>query len=320
MSDANAGKRVRSEPRTIRPFFELGAIEGLLDDAALALSAGEQPEKGPFFEKPRDGWPELEPRILTNAEAVRAKLGQVVPPADLELAVVGFSRIPKHSRLLCRRPLAEVGDEVALDADAVRALLASERAEIRVALCLAADRPDAGPGLPHRKGQWIGSKTFAIGRSPERDLFPIERRDDAGWEKAGYPRGTLFAVERYGAILDAEEDQERVASLVLHASVYDRLVGRTDPAAEGLKRTLLAEAGYAILDAFRDEISESDAANAPDGSVLAGLVRKLDRGRAGRWDLARLKRALGEDPSEAQKLRAAFQVLAETVDAAARIA
>lgn len=319
MSDANARERVRSEPRTIRPFFELGAMEDLLDDAALALSAGEQPEEGPFFERPPDGWSELEPRIAMKLGALRAKLGTVLPPADLELVVVGFSRVPKHSRLLRRLPLGEVEDEVALDADAVRALLASERAEIRVALCLAGDWPDAGPGLPHRKGQWIGSKTFAIGRPPERDLFPIERRDDAGWEKAGYPRGTLFAVERYGAILDPEDAKERVASLVLHASVYDRLVGRTDPAAEGLKRTLLAEAGYAILDAFRDEIL--DAEEIPTGTVLAGLVRKLEKeGRAGSWDLARLKRALGEDPIEALKLRAAFQVLAKTVDAAARIA
>lgn len=319
MSDANAGGRVRSEPRTIRPFFELGDTEGLLDEVALGLSPGEQPHKGPFFERPADGWSQLEPRIATKLGPVREKLRRVLAPAELELAVVGFARIPEHSRLLCRRPLCEVEDEVALDADAVRALLASERAEIRVALCLAADRSDARPGLPHRKGQWISSKTFAIGRPPERRLFPIERRDDDGWEQAGYPRGTLFAVERYGSILDTEEDQERVASLVLHASVYDRVIGRNDPGAEALKKVLAGEIGYAALDSFRDEISECDAADIPAGSVLAGLVRKLERGRAGSWNLARLKRALGEDPSEAQKLRAAFQVLAKTVDAAARI-
>jgi|DewCreStandDraft_4_1066084.scaffolds.fasta_scaffold00262_71 hypothetical protein len=320
MNASGTAGPVRSEPRTIRPFFKLSTIEHLLDDAALALSAGEAPQKGPFFERPHDGWSALEPRIATKLGAVREKLCEALAPAALELAVVGFSRVPKHSRLLCRRPLREVEDEIELDSDAVRALLASERAEIRLALCLAADWPDAGPGLPHRKGQWIGSKTFAIGRPPERDIFPLERRDDEGWEKAGYPRGTLFAVERYGSILETEAEQERLASLVLHASVYDRLVGRSDPPAEASKRILLAEAGYAILDAFRDEISQCDAADVPAGSVLAGLLRKLERGRAGSWDLARLKRALGEDPSEAQKLRAALQVLAETVQAAARIA
>ncbi len=64
----------------------------------------------------------------------------------------------------------------------------------------------------------------------------------------------MFAVERYGSILDTEAEQQRLASLVLHASVCDRLVGRSDPAAEPSKRILLAEAGYAVLDAFRHEI------------------------------------------------------------------
>ncbi len=44
-------------------------------------------------------------------------------------------------------------------------------------------------------------------------------------------------------------------------------------------------------------------------------MRKLERVRTGSWDLAGLESALSEDPSEAQKLRAAFQVLAQTVDA-----
>ncbi|MDW8369293.1 MAG: hypothetical protein RMK81_03410 [Geminicoccaceae bacterium] len=320
MNGGSTGGAVRSEPRTIRPFFKLSAIEGLLDDAALGLSPGEQPQKGPFLARPEGGWPELEPRITTEKlPAVRDQLCKALAPAETELVVVGFSRVPRESRLLRRLPLAEVEDEIELDGDVVRRLVANDRAEIRVAICLAADRPDAGPGLPHRKGQWIAAKTFTIGRSPERDLFPMERRDEEGWELAGYPRSTLFAVERYGSILEGGDEQERLASLVLHASVYDRLVGRPDPAAEAVKRTLLAEVGFALLDAFRDEILESDAEDIPAGSVLAGLVRKLERARAGKWDLGRLKRALGEDPSEAQKLRAAFQVLAGTVDAAARI-
>ncbi len=173
MSDANAGERVRSEPRTIRPFFKLGTIEGLLDDAALGLSPHEPPQKERFLERPPAGWSDLEPRIATKLSAEREKLPQALARAELELTVVGFSRVPKHNRLSCRLPLREDEDDIELDADAVRALPASGRAEIRLALCLAADWPDADRGLPHRKGQWISSKTFAIGRPPERDLFPL---------------------------------------------------------------------------------------------------------------------------------------------------
>ncbi|MCS6954504.1 MAG: hypothetical protein NZM33_16805 [Bryobacteraceae bacterium] len=310
---------VRTEPRLVRPFFALRGLDEALDGARLRLFPDDPPADGPSIPLPPDRMGDVEPVVLLpSLEDVWQRLGKLGLRETVRLVVTGFRELPRLETVVATLPESEVArDEIHLPAQEVRLLFRGRRAELRVALCLDRDAAAAGPGLPRWKGHWIASKRFRVGTTEERRLFDVERVEEERWTQLGFPRETLFRIEKVGAI-DEEDEEGKIAVLQLHASVYDKLFQRQDKAVRAAKTLLFEHVALAIVDAFRTEILESEEP-APR-SVLAGLVDRLSRaaGSGERWDLERLKKALRDDDEDWQKLRAVFSRISKSVESVAR--
>lgn len=306
---------IRSEPRTIRPFFRLREAERALDDARLRLFEGEEPHPGPAIRLQRNPSARLEPLVLIGPSLATVPAGPDLPADRLELAVTVASSLPRRSAVLLRLPVNRAEERVAIPPDRLLPFLRYGKATIRVAVCLARERDPAEPGMPHRKGHWIAAKTFHLGGTERRTLFDVRRRTETEWRQAGYPPNTLFAFDDLGSIL--AEGEEHVATLFLHAEVFDRIRGRDDPIASALHRAILAQAAPALLWAFRDEILGEDDAS-PHG-VLTGVLRRLSRAAGSTWTRERLKRALADDADETRQLLAACQAWSDCVAAMSKV-
>lgn len=78
----------RSEPETVRPFFEVRATESALDHAALERRPGEEPQPGPVVALEDQEWEEVAPKLLPRLDAPSLVTGLGAHADAFELALL----------------------------------------------------------------------------------------------------------------------------------------------------------------------------------------------------------------------------------------
>lgn len=266
---------VRSQPRTLRPYFGAEAAAPLLDDMELVLRPGDQPvptRRLIIDEMQMAGMsPKLYPKLSD------ARLDEVFGSRRSAFELVVTLRTPQMLRreLVCRHPLAGGAPEcIEVPESMLRDAKLTGLFELGVSICLG-EETSLGPGWPEQLGSWVARDTFTIGLDRRQSAFRIEILTEAMLKERGLPSGTMIWVD-VDDLNVVYEDGTACATAYVSEKLHEKFTsGKTHSAVTAL---LYSEIVCAVLSAPDSGIK--DATEITAGSPLENIAKNLSSDRA----------------------------------------
>lgn len=262
----------KSAIKDVRPFFGAATLENSVSLAEIRLY-----EDGAFMAdtahavEPSDSQPldiVVRPNLSLPAEMPMAK-------GDLVLAVTAVQPFMKKTIVVANHKVSgKIPDEIGVGSDIIEKLGGSN-VIIEVALCLGKQLAKK-PGSPFLLGHWLSKKSFAIKTPKLAEAFPIKPMTDEQWKLIGYPAKTLYAVQYIGGFNDPVGKDSNLATVLIHASVHDKLtLESSQRLAKPMMASLAAEITGHIIAASVSEWEGADEAAA--GSPLSAFLKRIGR-------------------------------------------
>lgn len=288
----------RSEPRSVRPFFESRAAEHALDATAIRLFKDSEPSTDDAFDLDDIDFEKLELVIVPSVGDPALWMPKGLNRKDLEIVLIGRHPFLKRSYVVDRHSIeGALPTQIAIDADTLVWLGGGKNAQFTLALCLSGDR-DPSPGLPFVTGHWLARKVFSLRSRSTPSLFDLRPRTDEEWVAVGYPAKSFFTVEYLGGIEAEAEEGASIATVYLHADAYNRMLSTS--VGDTLQPILGAEIIFTVL---RESAKDwSDLEDAPASSALATVLKQF--GKSSPMTIPELKNMIQNNPG---MLRARLQ-------------
>ncbi|MBB5515739.1 hypothetical protein FHS89_001759 [Rubricella aquisinus] len=279
---------VRSQPKTLRPYFGAQAAEGLLDEMELFLKFGDAPVQGNRLivddSQMKDMAPRLYPKL--SEERINAVFGERRSAFDLVVTL----RTPQ----MLRRELVKrfsLGEEARECIEVPQHMLKDAKLtglfELGASICLSKE-VDLGPGWPNHLGSWVAKEIYTIGLDRRQSAFRIEVLTKEMREQRALPDETLIWVD-VDDLNEVYEAGTTCATAYVSERLHDRYKsGKTHSAVNAL---LYSEIVCAVLASPDNGLKESTFV-AP-GSPLENICEQLRPGEA--LNLKELKSFL-DDP------------------------
>jgi hypothetical protein len=288
----------RSEPETIRPFFEVRGGERALDHAAIVRRPGEDPQYGPVVPLEDHEWEEIAPRLRPSIDAA-SLLSALAAHADaFELALLVRDPTFKKRGILGRwKVTGTLPEEIEISRTWLEEFGHGREIHLTLAVCLASPLPEA-PGVPSVLGSWVCQKTFELRPSRLQSQFPVEELTADLAQCFGVDPGALLFVDYRGDINAIDESGSPVACAYVNSDIYRRLTSgaRSDP----LLSLLEAEIVAGVILAASEDIE--DVEEVVDDGPLDRILKNLSGSDP--MPLDELKRMLAHTQAP-QKVRAA---------------
>jgi len=287
---------VRSQPRTLRPFFGAQAAETLLDDAELVLKHGDAPIETRRLVVDESQMSEMAPRLYPKLSEQRIEdvFGDRRSAFDLVVAL----RTPQMLRreLVTRCPLGnDVQECIEVDQEFLKDAKLTGLFELSVSICLARDM-DLGIGWPKQLGSWVAREVYTIGLDRRQSAFRILPLTDELIANFGLPKGTFVYVEDIEDLNTVYDEGESCATAYVSEKVLrNSSTGKSGAAVAAL---IWSEIAFAILSSPLNGVH--DAQDVTNGSPLKAILENLRADRA--LTLTELKKLI-KDPI---RLRAAI--------------
>lgn len=287
---------VRSQPKTLRPYFGVEAAEKLLDDMELVLRLGDAPVQTKRLvvddEQMESMLPLVYPKL--SEERVNSVFGDKRSAFDLIITL----RTPQMLRreLVARHSLCDAApDCIEVPKDMLRDAKLTGLFELGVSICLS-DETDLGPGWPRQFGSWVTREVYTIGLDRRQSAFRILPLTEELIESLKLPNGTFVYVddiEDLNAVYD-----EGTACATAYVSEKVLLKSASGKAGSAVSALIWSEIVSAILSSKDNGISETR--EIVQGSPLEGILENLRPDKP--MTLAELKMLI-DDPV---RLRAAI--------------
>ncbi|MBC6427974.1 MAG: hypothetical protein GDA55_01900 [Cellvibrionales bacterium] len=278
---------VRSQPKTLRPYFGAEAAGSLLDDAELVLKAGDAPvQKNRLMiddEQMQTVAPRLYPRL--SEKEINETLGDRCSVFTLVVTL----RTPQMLRreLVVRHSLDEdLCECIKVPGAMLKDAKLTGLFELGMSICLAKE-VDLGPGWPSQIGSWVAKKIFKVGLDRKQSTFRIIPLTEELAKRMKLPKGTFVYVD------DVENMNEVHADGTACASVYvaEKICPSSGTGKSAINSLIFSEIIAAMLLAEENGIKEAEEVTS--GSPLEALLKNLQPDRA--MTLPEIKKLL-KDP------------------------
>ena len=280
---------VRSQPKTLRPYFGAQAAESLLDEMELVLKFGDAPVQGNRLIVDDSQMADMAPRLYPklSEERIHAVFGERRSAFDLVVTL----RTPQ----MLRRELLEkfsLGEEAPECIEVPQHMLKDAKLtglfELGVSICLSQEI-DLGPGWPSHLGSWVAKEVYTIGLDRRQSAFRIDVLTEDFRKQRALPEGTLVWVDVEN-LNEVYEEGAACATAYVSDRIYERFnSGKTHTAVTAL---LFTEIVCAVLSSSDNGVREADSI--VPGSPLESICRQLRNGKT--MSIAELN-ALIDDPS-----------------------
>lgn len=287
----------RTEPREVRPFFDIISAENALNGCGIKLHDDGEFSPEESFELDEIDFQKLALSVSVKIPDFKSWIGGKLKSVDLELILIVRHGFLKRSEVVKRTALNEkLPAQWSVDAETLARLGGGRNTQITLAICLSKDR-NAEPGSPFLPGHWLAKKTFVLRSRSMPTLFDLRIRTDEDWLAVNFPPKTYFAVEYTGGIETELDEGASVATVWVHADAHAKLT--TSSLGDVIQPMLASEIITAILlESYPDWEKLNEVHRQ---SPLANLLAKL--GGEDPMDLVDLQ-ATARNPS---RLRATIQ-------------
>lgn len=264
----------RTEPREVRPFFQIQSAEDSLRSCQIKLFKDGDTSTETSFDLDEIDFQKLEPVVFPSVVKPESWLPSGFGASDLELVLVATHPFLKRSDVLANLPLSDtLPNQWTISPDVLSRFAGGRNLKLTVAICLRGDREPL-PGSPFVVGHWLAQKTFSLKSRATPTLFDIRTRTDEEWIAAQFPSKTLYFVEYAGGIADEGEEDTYVARVYVHIDAHNRLVSSAN-LGDAFQPFLAAEIVLSIL---TESLSEWKDLEAPHPtSPLATLLQQLSK-------------------------------------------
>lgn len=277
---------VRSQPKTLRPYFGAEAAAELLAQTELVPGVGDEPLRDERLIVDDARMAAMTPTLHLHLDEAQLDAALGERRSAFELVVSLRTHQMFRRELVARYSLAHTAPETieippALLHDAKRSGLF----EVGVAICLAGDRPPE-PGWPTQVGAWVARRRFVIGLDRTQSAFRILPLKQDMIDRWKLPQGTFLHVvidRDLNAVLD---EGDTCAT----AYVAERLLGKASAGKPALAALIESELICAVLTAPDNGLDSADTVM--PGSPLAAILTGLREGAP--LTLAELKHLIAE--------------------------
>lgn len=280
---------VRSESKTLRPFFGAEKAWKLLHDAAIVVEIGGEAKTEERIELGPEAMGAFSPIIFPrlSEEVLNDALGETRKAFSLAVTL----RTPAMLRreLAAIFPLAgELPTEVAVPSEILKDGRLSGLCEIGLSICLS-EQVELGLGWPSQVGGFVSQKTFVIGLDRSQSSFRILPLTSDIINRERLPSGTFVYVEVEDLNEVYEEGCACATAYVAEGVLTAASKSKNKVAVAALMQ---AEIISQILLARDNGVSEANEVR--EGSPLAAILENLLPSR--KLALGELKQML-QDPS-----------------------
>ncbi|TPL03743.1 MULTISPECIES: hypothetical protein [unclassified Mesorhizobium] len=277
----------RTEPREVRPFFQLQSAEDSLRSCRIKLFKDSDISDETSFDLDEIAFQKLDPIVFFSVVGPETWLPSGLEASDLELVLVATHPFLKRSEVLASLPLSEsLPTDWAISPEILGRFAGGRNLKLTVAICLRYDR-EPMPGSPFVVGHWLAQKTFSLKSRATPTLFDLRTRTDEEWVAAHFPPKTLYFVEYAGGIAEESEEDTYVARVYIHIDAHNKLV--SSPSLGDAFQPFLAT--EIVLSILTESFSEWKSLDTPhSGSPLATLLQQL--GKSSPITLSALKDAI----------------------------
>lgn len=286
----------RNEPKTVRPFFGIADIEGLLKDSHLVIGNSEASLEGDHVSiDPQDFEAPFSIHLALDKSLLARTLGDDLEKVRLTVSL----RDPMLKRRLIvheYRLSDEVPDVLSLPEPDVLDYSHRRELQIRVFLAIDDDISDDRPGFPKFAGQWLDRRVFSLKSPDVLGAFRIDpMTPDEALQHTGFS-GALSHVAYRGGMLEEANIDAPVADCLVAENVF-RAAEKSNNGR--LTQFLMSELVFGVLWEAREEVNM--ASEAAEGTPLASLLGQLSVEKS--FTLEDLKKII-DDPIQ---LRAVIQ-------------
>lgn len=279
---------VRTQPKTLRPYFGAEAAEKLLDEMELVLKLGDAPvltRRLVVDDGQMDGMsPRLYPKLVE--ERIDAAFGDMRAVFDLIVTL----RTPQMLRreLVARYSLAEEApDWIDVRHEMLRDAKLTGLFELGVSICLARE-VNLGAGWPNQLGSWVARDVFTVGLDRRQSAFRILPLTPELIQSRKLPKGTFVYVDDIDDLNVVYEDGASCATAYVSEKVL--LSSSAARSASAVTALIWSEIACAILSANGNGIAE--AQEVTRGSPLEAILAHLRVEKT--MTLAELKRLIAD--------------------------
>lgn len=266
----------RSEPRDVRPFFDVARAEDAVLESKIRLFEGAAPSNDALFDIEEPDLQRLKLVVLPNIVPVEQWMPSGYTADEFGLVVLATNPFLRNSTVIIEHSLAEtLPAHVEIDHDTLVELGGGRNLNVTIAVHLRADRPPS-PGRPFVVGHWLSRKDFAIRTPNTGRFFDVRLRTDEEWIAAGFPAKTFYHVDYHGGICEQTEGDARIATIWVHGEAHNRM--SSDRLGDGIQKIIAAEIVVQILRESIEEWQEVPDSEIPARSPLAMVLKKLSPG------------------------------------------
>lgn len=262
---------VRSQPKTLRPYFGAQAAENLLEDMELVLKFGDSPVQANRIILTDDQLADLAPRLYPKLSDQRINSAFGDHKAAFELVVTVRTPQMLRRELVARFPLDEEAPEcVEIAEDILQDAKLTGLFEIGVSICLAKEA-QLGPGWPTQLGSWVARETYSIGLDRRHSAFRILPLTEELIDNFQLPKGTFVYVDDIDDLNRVYDEGTSCATAYVSEKVLiSSASGKSASVVAGL---IWSEIAFAILSSSDNGVS--DAKELSKGSPLEAILENL---------------------------------------------
>ena len=262
---------VRSQPKTLRPYFGAQAAEDLLDEMELVLKFGDAPVQVNRLIVDDSQMADMAPRLYPklSEERINAVFGERRSAFDLLVTL----RTPQ----MLRRELVErfsLGEEAPECIEVPQHMLKDAKLtglfELGVSICLS-NEIDLGPGWPSHLGSWVAKEVYTIGLDRRQSAFRILPLTEELAKSLHLPKGTFVYVDDIEDLNTVYDEGTSCATAYVSEKVL--LSSAAGKSAAAVAALIWSEIASAIL--LADGNGVSDADEVTGGSPLEAILENL---------------------------------------------
>lgn len=274
---------VRSQPKTLRPYFGVQKAEGLLNDMELVMKFGDAPLQTNRLVVDDDQIKDMAPRLYPklSEERINDVFGDRRSAFDLIVTL----RTPQMLRreLVAQYSLGNDAPEcIELPQNMLKDAKLTGLFEVALSICLAKE-VDLGPGWPKQMGSWVTKKVYTIGLDRTQSAFRILPLTETLAKSLSLPKGTFVFVDDIEDLNSVYEEGSSCATAYVSENIL--LSSAAGKSVSAVAALIWSEIASAILLANGNGISE--AQEVASGSPLEAILENLRPDR--RMTLSELK-------------------------------
>jgi hypothetical protein len=259
--------------RELRPFFGAQSLEKALDEAAVRLSKGAEPQTEESIDVALS---EVEGAGIELLPSLNAQhIADVLADRAGDFALILTIRDPMFRRRVRTQRWSLAGDipsSIEIPAAIIRKFGHGQRIEAALTICLSADRaPEAG--WPSIVGSWIARKKFSFGIRTQNSGFDIQPLTAKIRAANKLPEGALVFADILGDIAAPMEEGESFASCYVAPKVFEAM--QADRNGETLNAIMQAEIIAAIISRIGEDLRDRDSEDHDPRSPLAKVLKKI---------------------------------------------